>query len=105
MSAPDFDVEGARTSPLGGEAAVTAVASKGPCAGLLSVELCDCGRVLEEQVAAGSPQKAVALTYAFALCSSEPVDWRRINGAIQRRWPHGLERVKRAAWRLVEEKR
>ena len=31
-------------------------------------------------------------------------DWKQINHAIQARWPRGLVRVKRMAWRIVEGK-
>ncbi len=31
------------------------------------------------------------------------VDWKAVNGAIAARWPKGLERVKKAGWKLFEE--
>ena len=50
-------------------------------------------------------QRDVALTYALAIRDESlvPVDWKRANEAILRRWPKGLERVKRAAWRIHDE--
>lgn len=49
-------------------------------------------------------QKSVAMTYALAIRDEAdvPVDWKRANEAIRRRWPKGLQRVKQAAWRLLE---
>ena len=32
------------------------------------------------------------------------VDWKDINAQLQQRWPKGLVRVKRMAWRIVEGK-
>lgn len=50
-------------------------------------------------------QDSVALTYALAMRGEDngrPVDWRRINSAIAKRWPKGLPRVKTKAWKLRE---
>ncbi len=50
-------------------------------------------------------QKCVALTYALAMHAEDngtPVDWRRVNAAIRNRWPRGLDRVKKMAWKLVK---
>ncbi len=48
----------------------------------------------------------IALTYAFALRSSEDVDFGKVNRAIMDRWSvAGLEYIKRKAWKLVDEKR
>ena len=49
-------------------------------------------------------QKSVALSYALALRdeASVPVDWGRVNAAIRKRWPKGLERVKGMAWKAIE---
>lgn len=46
-------------------------------------------------------QADVALTYALAIRDEDavPVDWVRVNEAIRRRWPKGLDRVKKLAWR------
>ena len=45
-------------------------------------------------------QADVALTYALAMRDevSVPVDWKRANAAIVKRWPKGLARVKSLAW-------
>lgn len=45
-------------------------------------------------------QRDVALTYALAMRDERvvPVDWKRANEAILKRWPRGLERVKKMAW-------
>ena len=50
-------------------------------------------------------QESVALTYALAMRDETlvPVDWKRANAAILARWPKGLDRVKRLAWKRLEE--
>lgn len=52
-------------------------------------------------------QKDVALTYALAIRDEDvvPLDWKRANAAILRRWPKGLHRVKKMAWRLLAKAR
>lgn len=64
----------------------------------------DVERVIEDEIAAGATQKSVALSYAFGLrnefVGNMKVDWPRINGAIAKRWPGKLERVKTIAWRI-----
>ncbi len=35
----------------------------------------------------------------------ERCDWRAINAAVAKRWPRGLERVKRLAWKSVGQNR
>lgn len=69
-------------------------------------ELADCEATLLEEIEGGQTQKSVALTYAMALTSREraSTDWPKVNRAILARWPKGLDRVKRMAWRLIEEK-
>ena len=55
--------------------------------------------VVENEIAQGCTQKSVAMTYALALRSSWPTDWKRVNAAIVARWSvSGLERIKRLAW-------
>lgn len=50
-------------------------------------------------------QKSVALTYAMAMCSNETKDWHAINTAIVKRWSEsGLERIKRMAWKRIEQR-
>ena len=47
-------------------------------------------------------RKEVAFTYALAMQSSDPTDWRAVNGAIIDRWSFaGLERIKREAHRKI----
>lgn len=52
-------------------------------------------------------QSTVALTYALAIRDEDvaPVDWKRANAAIAKRWPKGLERVKRLAWTMFDASR
>lgn len=53
--------------------------------------------VIENEMAQGCTQKQIAQTYALGLRSSWPTDWKRVNAAILKRWPHGLERIKKMA--------
>ncbi len=55
--------------------------------------------VIENEIAQGCKQKAIAQTYALALRSSWPTDWKRVNEAIIKRWSKsGLKRIKEMAW-------
>lgn len=54
--------------------------------------------MIEDEINQGLSQKQIAQTYALALRSSWPTDWKRVNEAILARWPKGLERIKRMAW-------
>ena len=54
--------------------------------------------VIENEIAQGCTQRQVAQSYALALQSAWPTDWLRVNLAITKRWPKGLERIKRLAW-------
>jgi hypothetical protein len=54
--------------------------------------------VIENEIAMGLSQKQIAQTYALGLRSSWPTDWARVNAAILKRWPKGLNRVKEMAW-------
>lgn len=62
------------------------------------------GQIERECTQPEMTQSSVALTYALAIRDERhvPVDWKRANAAIQARWPKGLERVKRMAWKLME---
>lgn len=60
---------------------------------LLNVE-----EVIENEIRLGATQKSVAMTYALALKSDWPTDWKRVNDAIVKRWPKGLKRIKELAW-------
>jgi len=70
----------------------------------LTVHISDAAGTIENEIALGSTQRDVAKTYALALRSSVPQDWKRINAAIMKRWPKGLTRIKESAWRKVEGK-
>ncbi len=54
--------------------------------------------VIENEIAQGCTQKQIAQTYRLAMQSSWPTDWARVNQAILKRWPKGLQRVKEMAW-------
>jgi hypothetical protein len=50
-------------------------------------------------------QRSVAMTVALALRGEKhghKADWARINAAIRNRWPKGLDRVKKLAWKMAE---
>ena len=75
----------------------------------MRIEMVCCEDTLLDEIASpGVTRRMVALTYAFAIYSSErnTVDWPRVNRAIMDRWsPYAMEWIKREAWKLVEEKR
>jgi hypothetical protein len=50
-------------------------------------------------------QKDVALTYALAIFNSmSEVDWSAVNKSIANRWsPSARERIKKIAWKLVDQ--
>ena len=70
----------------------------------MRIELCDCQETLLQEIRNKRfKQKDVALTYAMAIQSSEPKNWKEINDAIIERWSlSGLERIKRVAWKKIE---
>jgi|GEM_PF-6643971 hypothetical protein len=66
-----------------------------------------CTDVITNEVAQGLTQKQIALTYAMAIVSEthrmDLPDWPKINSVIIDRWgAKGLERVKKKAWKLIE---
>lgn len=73
----------------------------------MRVELCDCENTLLQEIQNKSiTRKSLALTYAMALCSSERVNFGRVNMAIVERWSvSGLIYIKKQAWKLIETKR
>lgn len=72
----------------------------------MQIELMACEMVLLQEIAEPKiTQKSLAMTYAMAICSSDQPDWSKVNNAIIARWSRsGLERVKKAAWKLIESK-
>lgn len=62
------------------------------------------GQIEQECADKAMKQKDVALTYALAIRDEDavPVDWKRANAAIVKRWPKGLVRVKELAWKLFQ---
>jgi hypothetical protein len=71
----------------------------------MHMELMACESVIENEIKMGLKQKDIAQTYAMAMVSSWPTDWKRVNAAILAKWPKGLIRVKEMAWKIVEQKR
>lgn len=64
-----------------------------------TMELTCCEMVICNEIEQGANQKEVARSYALALRSSWPTDWKRVNEAIVARWSKaGLERIKKLAW-------
>lgn len=71
----------------------------------LTMMLADPAGTIEQECASPEMKQAdVALTYALAMRDEAhvPVDWKRANAAIVKRWPKGLARVKEMAWKLLE---
>lgn len=54
--------------------------------------------VIENEIKQGLSQRQIAQTYALALRSSWPTDWKRVNEAIIKRWSFkALNRIKEMA--------
>lgn len=74
----------------------------------MEIYMVGCAGVILNEIKQGCTQKQIALSYAFAIVTDgnkiEPVDWKAINAAITERWPKGLERVKKMAWKRIAEK-
>lgn len=63
------------------------------------VEMACCESVILNEIKQGLTQKQIAQSYALALRSSWPTDWKRVNEAIVERWSlRGLNRIKEMAW-------
>lgn len=63
------------------------------------MELMCCESVIENEIAQKCTQKQIAQTYALALRSSWPTDWKRVGEAIIKRWSKsGFKRIKEMAW-------
>ena len=63
------------------------------------VELACCESVILNEIKQGCNQKQIAQSYALALRSSWPTDWKVVNEAIIERWSFsGLNRIKNMAW-------
>jgi hypothetical protein len=65
----------------------------------MPMELADCTNHLLREIAAPEmKRKDVAQSYALALRSSDPTDWKRVNAAILARWSlSGLKWIKTQA--------
>lgn len=66
----------------------------------LRIELCNCTQVLLDEIAMKDSRRIdIAQTYALALRSSTPTDWKRVNEAIIARWSaSALRWIKDRAW-------
>lgn len=54
---------------------------------------------IENEIRRGCNQRQIAQTYALALQSSWPTDWKRVHVAIAARWSgKAINRIKRMAW-------
>ena len=64
------------------------------------IELFDCtNTLLREILMDEAKQRDIAMTYALALRSSDPTNWKVVNKAIIDRWSKsGLDRIKNMAW-------
>lgn len=66
---------------------------------MTTIELTACESVIENEIKMGLNQTQIAQSYALALRSSWPTDWKRVNKAIIKRWSFaGLNRIKEMAW-------
>ncbi len=65
----------------------------------MRIELANCTENLLSEIAAPEMKRRdVARTYALAMRSSEPTDWKRVNAAIMERWSRAaLEWIKQQA--------
>ncbi len=45
-------------------------------------------------------QMRMAEYYADCLMHHDKIDWPKLNAAVKRRWPKGLQRVKEKAWKI-----
>lgn len=65
----------------------------------LRIEMAWCDGVILNEIAQGLNQKQIAQSYALAIRSSYPTDWKKVNEAIIARWSvSGLNRIKKMAW-------
>ena len=64
------------------------------------IEMCNCQSLILGEIANPKMKRNdVSQTYAWALRSTENIDWARINEAIIARWSlHALEWIKKRAW-------
>lgn len=64
-----------------------------------TVEIMCVEMVIENEISQGCNQTQIAQTYALALKSSYPTNWKKANEMIVKRWsPAGLNRIKTLAW-------
>jgi hypothetical protein len=98
--------DGSRTTPRRLARRRTGACARCGRGDVVNIELMDCTNVLLREIA--SPEigeKGITQTYAMAICSSFPTDWPKVNEAIAARFKaKGRERIKKAAWKLIEGK-
>lgn len=64
-----------------------------------SAEIMAVEMVIENEIKRKCTQRQIAMTYALALRSSYPTDWKKVNDMIIERWSvAGLIRIKELAW-------
>jgi hypothetical protein len=64
------------------------------------MELTCCESVILNEIEMGLSQKQIAQSYALALRSSWPTDWKKVNEAIIAKWSFkALNRIKEMAWK------
>lgn len=65
----------------------------------MKVEIALVEMVVRNEMQKKCTQKQIAQTYALALKSSWPTDWKKVNAMIIERWGvAGLNRIKKMAW-------
>ena len=72
---------------------------------MMHITMTDPELQLLREIEEGHTQKSISVTYAFCIRDHrDAVDWHKINKAVVSRWSRsGLLRVKRMAWKLIEE--
>lgn len=69
----------------------------------MKIELMDVEETLLEELEHSVMKKDIAVTYAFAIVSTEKINWPRVNVAIRQKWGvKSLIYIKKLAWKLVE---
>jgi hypothetical protein len=64
------------------------------------MEMMCCESVILNEIKLGLSQKQIAQSYALALRSSWPTDWKKVNEAIIAKWSFkALNRIKEMAWK------
>lgn len=65
---------------------------------MTKIEIADVEGVIKREIEQGCTQRQIAQTYALAIRSSWPTDWKAVNAMIVERWSaSSLNRIKEMA--------